>query len=247
MDFTLAEIKTLNAHERTDDKKGNKVAVFEKRFPLGLGQFQIPTLGELADLVRGLNISRQKTVGLYIEIKNPTFHLAEGKDITKKLTEFLTAKGMPSDDLPVIIQCFDSRALRRLRDEFKLTMPMVQLIAENSWKESDLDYTKMQTPAGLKEIATYADGIGPYLNQLVSIDPKTSKISVNDLVKEAHKNKLVVHPYTIRKDDLPKVIKSIDDLHALLFQTIGVDGVFTDFSDLTRKYLQEHKSSQRFK
>jgi glycerophosphoryl diester phosphodiesterase len=240
VDFTLAEIKTLNAHERTEEKGGAIVPVFDKRFPVNVGHFQIPTLVEMIDLVRGLNISRGKSTGLYIELKNPSFHLSEGKDVTKKLTELLERNNVPSANLPVYIQCFDSRILKSIRAQGKIKAPLIQLIAENSWKETDLDYTKMLTADGIKEIAGYADGIGPYINQLVSLDAKTGKPMPNDVVKLAHQNKLLVHPYTVRKDGLPKVLKNVDELHGLLFKTLAVDGVFTDFSDLTIEYLRTH-------
>ena len=57
------------------------------------------------------------------------------------------------------------------------------------------------------------------------------------LVKDAHAAGLVVHPYTVRSDALPKHCPSMEALHAALFRGAGIDGVFTDFTDVTRAWL----------
>ena len=71
IDFTLAELKSLYVHERT--QKSSTKAVFPKRFPVHLNIFQIPTLDEFILLIHGLNKSRNKKIGIYPEIKNPFF------------------------------------------------------------------------------------------------------------------------------------------------------------------------------
>jgi glycerophosphoryl diester phosphodiesterase len=52
---------------------------------------------------------------------------------------------------------------------------------------------------------------------------------------------LAVHPYTLRVDELPKFVSSADDLMSLLFNDAGVDGLFTDFPDVTRAWLVKRK------
>ena len=69
--------------------------------------------------------------------------------------------------------------IESLKNEFKTKMPLVQLIADNSWSESSTDYSKMLTPEGLKEIATYAKGIGPWLPQVVNMRGKSSGLVEN--------------------------------------------------------------------
>jgi len=51
-----------------------------------------------------------------------------------------------------------------------------------------------------------------------------------------------VHPYTIRTDELPKYCPSSDALHAALFKEARVDGVFTDFTDVTLTWLRAAKT-----
>jgi glycerophosphoryl diester phosphodiesterase len=55
IDFTLAEIKALQVHERIALPAG--AAVYPKRFPVGWSRFEIPTLEEEITLVQGLNKS----------------------------------------------------------------------------------------------------------------------------------------------------------------------------------------------
>jgi glycerophosphoryl diester phosphodiesterase len=59
-------------------------------------------------------------------------------------------------------------------------------------------------------------------------------------VKTAHAQKLFVHAYTVRIDDLPKNCPSSDALHAVLFKESRIDGVFTDFTDVTLNWLKEN-------
>ncbi len=57
------------------------------------------------------------------------------------------------------------------------------------------------------------------------------------MVEVAHQIGLQVHPWTIRADDLPSETDTLDTLHRVLFSQLGVDGAFSDFPDLTRKYV----------
>ncbi|RAP69893.1 glycerophosphoryl diester phosphodiesterase family protein [Candidatus Erwinia dacicola] len=49
--------------------------------------------------------------------------------------------------------------------------------------------------------------------------------------------KMVVHPYTVRADQLPPYVSDIDLLYNLLYHKAGVDGLFTDFPDKTVHFL----------
>jgi hypothetical protein len=42
----------------------------------------------------------------------------------------------------------------------------------------------------------------------------------------------------VRRDELPRNCPSIDALHAALFGTARIDGVFTDFTDVTAAWLR---------
>jgi glycerophosphoryl diester phosphodiesterase len=63
------------------------------------------------------------------------------------------------------------------------------------------------------------------------------KATASVLVKDAHAAGLVVHPYTARSDALPKHCPSMAALHAALFREAKADGVFTDFPDRTKAWI----------
>ena len=91
----------------------------------------------------------------------------------------------------------------------------------------------MRQQNGLKEIAEYADGIGPAMSHVIH-ESKKKRAAVTDLVFEAHEVGLLVHVYTLRADTLPGYAKNFDELSALFLEKAKVDGVFTDFPDQTK-------------
>ena len=234
LDFSLTEIRTLRAQERTDDGKS---PVYPARFPLGAGEFRVPTLEQEIALVDGLNKSCNNTVGLYIELKAPRWHQAQGYDVAAAVLAVLEHTGYSGRTDQVFLQCFDHSTLKQLRFEFKTPLPLIQLIGENDWGEdTDGDYQQMRTDQGLAEIARYADGIGPWLTQV--LEPGNGgDLAPTGLTARAHKCGLLVHPYTLRQDELPEGIDHLDTVHHALFVKAGADGAFTDFPDLTRQYI----------
>lgn len=238
IDFSIAEIQTLRAHERTGPD-GN--AAFPTRFPPGPGLFTVPTLAEEIDFISGLDRSRGRTTGLYIEFKAPNFHRQEGHDIARRVLDVLVEKGYDQRREQVFLQCFDDATLRYLRHTLKTPLPLIQLIADNSWGEdSEVDYDFLQTAEGLDAIATYADGIGPWLMQIYRGKRADGSVVLSDLVSMAQQRGLQVHPYTFRADLLPEGVESFDELLDIFLHQAGVDGLFTDFPDLTRDYLLQH-------
>jgi len=238
-DFELAEIRELRVHERsTRDASGREVPVYPDRYPLQPGLFGVPTLAEEIRLISGLDRSRGRSTGLYIELKAPLRHGAEGLDIAAAILRVLEEEGYADRTQQVFLQCFDDRTLRRLRHELKTPLPLIQLIAENDWGEdSAVDYDHLQTARGLAEIATYADGIGPWLEQIYLGRTGSGEIRLSELVALAKKQGLLIHPYTFRRDALPEGMGSFDDLLDLFLIKLSVDGLFTDFPDLVVQYL----------
>ena len=113
------------------------------------------------------------------------------------------------------------------------------MIGENDWGEdTDGDYRQMRTAGGLADIAHYADGIGPWLPHVLQ-PGKNGGLVPTGLAADAHKLGLLVHPYTLRQDELPEGILHLDEIHQALFIESGADGAFTDFPDLTRRFIDE--------
>ena len=230
LDFTLAELKTLKVHER-HDTKGKQV--FPNRYK-GKGTFQIATFEEQIELIQQLNRQFNKTTGFYTEIKSPAWHREQGVDISQLALAILRKHELDDADKAIYVQCFDFAETQRLRNDLNAKVKLIQLIAENDWLESPTDYNVLKTPAGLKAIAKVAQGIGPWIPQL--IDLKT--MQPTGYVKQAHMAGLKVHPFTFRKDALPHHVNSQQTLQ-LLFNELKVDGLFTDFTDIVVNHIAE--------
>lgn len=242
IDFTLQEIRNLRVHERTQlDAEGRERAVFPGRFPLGEGSMGVPTLAEEIEVIAGLDRSRARRTGLYVELKAPRFHRQAGHDIAAIVLSVLAEQGYTERPEQVFLQCFDDHSLRYLKRDLKCELPLIQLIADSSWGEdSAVDYDWLRSPAGLREIASYAAGIGPWLMQIYLGKDANGQPILSNLVEQAHAEQLLVHPYTFRSDQLPPGIEDYNELLALFIDTLGVDGIFTDFPDSARHYIDQH-------
>ncbi|MEP1385404.1 MAG: glycerophosphodiester phosphodiesterase [Paraglaciecola sp.] len=230
LDFTLTELKSLLVHERRDEK-GNQV--FKDRYQ-GEANFQIATFEEHIELVQQLNRQFRKDTGFYIEIKSPAWHREQGVDISQLTMSLLRKYQLDDSDKAVYIQCFDFTETKRLRNELGAKVKLIQLIAENDWQESTTDYDYLKTPEGLKDISGVAQGIGPWIPQILDLEKKAP----TNLVTMAHDLGLAVHPYTFRKDALPANVSTHEALD-LLFNKAKIDGLFTDFTDITIDYLSQ--------
>jgi glycerophosphoryl diester phosphodiesterase len=234
-DFDLSELKTLRVWERRDED--GIAAVFPKRFPTGQGAFQIATLREEIKLVQGLNKSTGRSVGIYVEIKSPAWHKAEGVDITPMLLQLLDDAGYRTRDDLAFVQCFDLSEVRRIRHDLGCELKLVQLLGENDWGESDTDYDPLKTPAGLKDIAATVDGVGPWIGQLIKMADIDGRPVSTGLVSAAHDAGLIVHPYTFRADQLAPGFDSLEEMIRWFVDELAIDGIFTDFPDLARSAL----------
>jgi glycerophosphoryl diester phosphodiesterase len=231
IDFTLEEIKALNAHERTDSL-GNPV--FPERHSGTEAEFKVPTLAEEIETVDRLNKSSGKRTGVYIELKRPEFHEQEGVDIYQAVIDVLTTFDRLGENAETVIQCFDPETLKRFAHEGIFKGPLVQLVLTESIANWRGDFEAMHTMSGLKEVVAYAHGIGPDVNLLENESGGSS-----EMVMAAKKLGLFLHPYTLRADSetLPGV--NFESLHKKLFIDLEVDGAFTDFADQTRELLKQ--------
>lgn len=238
IDFTLAELRQLAVSERFQPSDGQKTAVFERRFPLGKSSFQINTFAEEIELVQGLNKATGRSVGIYPEIKSPAFHRGEGKDISAAVLKILKAYGYDEQQDSVFLQCFDADELQRIHRELlpsmAMTVPLVQLLGTAP------EFQAALTAEGVKMVASYADGIGPSMQLIVLPGSAVGNLRVSGLVELAHEAGLLVHPYTFRRDLLPAYAGSYVELLEIFLDEIGVDGVFTDFPDLTVEYVESN-------
>ena len=241
IDFTLNEIKLLKVHERSS--RTGKNAAFPQRFPIDSQLFEIPTLDNMINLVKGLSKSSGRIMGLYIEIKAPEFHKKHNKDPASTLLKMLKHHGFKEATDPVFIQSFDSKTLKKLRYQHKTRLRLIQLIGENHWRLSDTDFTYLKSEKGLNEVSKYADGIGPWMNQLVTGVDFSGNFQITNLVKNARRKDLLIHSYTFRADRLPDYVSNFDELLDIFLNEVGVDGIFTDFPDLVVSYLESNSAN----
>lgn len=240
IDFTLDEIRQLAVSERFGTRNGEPSAVFPKRFPLNQSTFKVNTFAEEIELIQGLNRSTGQSIGIYPEIKSPAFHRAEGKDISAAVLGVLKSYGYVDTDDKVFLQCFDPYELVRIRSELLPAMEMdlrlVQLIGYGE------EFAPLVTPDGIRQVATYAAGIGPSMHLLVDPDSDADDLQLSDLIQLAHAAGLTVHPYTFRQESnqIPPYAKDFDDLLDIFINRVGVDGVFTDFPDRAVKFLESN-------
>jgi len=236
-DFTLAELRTLRAKERLPDLRPANTA-FD-------GLYQVPTFQEVIDL------AKRAGVGIYPETKHPTYFDSIGLSLEEPLLATLRANGLTGPRAKVFIQSFETANLRELHARTRL--PLVQLI-DATGRPYDFvvagdprTYADLVTPAGLAEIATYADGIGPNKDLIVPRDSAGNLLEPTSLVRDAHRAGLVVHPWTFRRENnflpldfrqgnpaSPEFLRAPGDLPAelRLFFRLGVDGVFSDNADV---------------
>ncbi len=246
-DFTLAELKTLHAKERIPANRPANTA-FD-------GQFEVPTFQEVITLVQQQSKQLNKVIGIYPETKHPTYFRAIGLPLEKRLVDILTANGYRGKNAAVYIQSFEVANLKELRT--MTDMRLVQLIdnpanapaANGAPRNAPYDFTAagskrsyadLVTPAGLKEIAVYADAVSPYKEVIIARTAANELGAPTAFVADAHAAGLKVHTWTLRPENpfLPVSLRgaptaslsqrgdSAAEISAYL--KAGIDGFFTD-------------------
>ena len=248
-DFTLAELKTLRCRERLPALRSGNT-----RFD---GQFEIPTLEEILNLVDAADQSRARDaaaqgratpqpIGIYPETQHPGYFRGIGLPIEDALVDALHRHGYRDRQAPIFIQSFEVANLQALRG--MTALPLIQLMdaAGRPWdfvvNHDPRGYADMATPAGLAGIAAYADGIGVNKEMMMPRHADGTLAAPTRLVADAHQTGLLVHGWTFRAENhfLPANFRSgagpagfgqlADELRAYL--ALGMDGFFTDQTDI---------------
>lgn len=187
------------------------------------------------------------------------------------LIKTIEQNGMNAKTAPIFVQSFEPGSLKYMV-QHGLKTKVVQLVDGDSvdlrtgavtfdnitdgrpfdWTLAGNahQYDTMVTPAGLAEIKTYADGIGPWKPYLVPWKVTARKDSNGDgtpykpatpdaasqppttVIADAHKAGLFVHAFTFRNEHryLPGSFGDDPLQEYLTFFRAGVDGVFSDFT-----------------
>jgi glycerophosphoryl diester phosphodiesterase len=187
------------------------------------------------------------------------------------LIKILDDNNLNTHDSPVFVQSFEPTSLQYMHDH-GLKTKIVQLIDayDTDFKTGTVVYNEitdsrpydwtvagdarwfdvMLTPAGLAEIKTYADGIGPWKPMMVPLKitpypatnpdgtPYTGATNLaatqpaTTVIGDAHKAGLFVHIFTFRNESkyLANDYDGNPEAEYLKFFRLGADGVFTDFT-----------------
>jgi glycerophosphoryl diester phosphodiesterase len=224
-DFTLAELRTLRAVERMPEIRPLSAAYD--------GRFGILTLEEVIDLARTRSTA-EREIRVLAELKHPGWSAEQGLPMAELVADELLRLGAADAHGPVLLQSFDPTVLRDLRTRLGERGPeMVQLI--NGSAEGD----RMVTPAGLREISTYAQAVAPSVERVLGAADAARGSSA--LVTEAHRAALAVFTWTLRAENafLPEHLRRGDVPEALgdaigaarQLLSLGVDGLITDSPD----------------
>lgn len=237
-DFTLAEIRRLRARERLPFRNH----AYDDLYP-------VPTFAELLDLVQRRARELGRPIGVYPETKHPTYFASIDLPFEAPLLAALREAGLDRADAPVFVQSFEGTILKALRKQTKVRL--IQLIgwapqtvpADVAAAGGASTYGEMLTPAGLKAIAAYADGIGPHKSAVQPVGEDGRLLPATAVVRDAHAAGLLVHVYTLRAE--PRYLASGygGDPRAELRQLtrLGVDGFFTDHPGLAIRWRRAQR------
>ncbi len=246
-DFTFSELKTLRARQSWEERTHEYDDLFE-----------IPTFEEIIAFAKAHKTTSGNSVGIYPELKHPSFHKSLGLAMEDVFLNQITMAGYVSKTSPIFVQCFEVSTLQYIATHSEVRL--IQLIgAAGISSNGDLRFTKedgsydpegqpydfilnknartysyFTTEEGMKFVSAYADGIGPWKPFVISYsktdEGEVEVLAPTDFVAMAHKYKLEVHPYTFRKEDtLWNNNKSGATEYQLFFEA-GVDGVFSDYT-----------------
>jgi glycerophosphoryl diester phosphodiesterase len=215
-DFTWDELRSVRAKERLEFRSHSYD-----------GRFAIPTFSEVLALADSAGRRRGRAVGVYPETKHPAYFRSIGLPLEERLLTALRAHGLDRRDAPVFIQSFEAANLRMLRGMTRVRL--VQLVSQ----------ANQVTPNALREIATYADGIGVNSRLIV---PAAAAALATSVIQDAHAAGLLVHVWTLRPERqflaerYKDPIAEVRELAAL-----GVDGMFGDYPDQLLAGLGRHR------
>jgi glycerophosphoryl diester phosphodiesterase len=247
-DFTLAELKTLRAIERLPQLRPANAALD--------GHFDLVTWEEMIDFAAAESTARGRPIGLVPELKHSTYFRSIGMPLEDRFLATLAHDY--TKRCPLVIQSFEIGNLKYIRTKLgrRDSLRLMQLLSggDPALKPADivqsggtLTYMAMMEPAGLAEIARYADILAPDTRSIIPLGPDKKLARPNPVTADAHKAGLQVMPYTFRPENYflaadfqdkagPAARNpqgSVAEMRAYI--AAGLDGFFTDDPALGRE------------
>jgi glycerophosphoryl diester phosphodiesterase len=281
-DFTVAQLKLLQG--RFYDAKATRAAAYKGSYGPILTMQDIIDIAKAKSAATGRTISvypeAKNPVWNNAQAKANGCGTGD-HPFEDAILKLIQDNNLNSKTAPIFVQSFDPSSLKYLRAA-GLQTRVVQLIDGNdvNYQTGEMVYVTndaynfvdgrpyswtlaadgrtfgdMLTPAGLAEIKTYADGIGPWKPQIMAltVSPYTAgsglaqvnTIKPTSVIADAHKAGLFVHVYTFRNEPqyLAGVYRGDPTAEYLAFFRAGVDGVFSDYANTAvaarASYLKE--------
>jgi glycerophosphoryl diester phosphodiesterase len=248
-DFTLAELKTLRAVERIPQFRPGSAAYN--------GMFQVLTFEEIIDFVAAESAAHGRIIGIVPELKHSTYFASVGLPLEDRFLSIIAAHDYTRRN-PVQIQSFEVANLKYLRSKLgsRANLRLMQLVIGEDVRPMDvaaaggkLTFAQMCTPAGLRDIARYADVVAPPTRAIIPLKKDGSLAEPASIVADAHQAGLRIEPWTFRPENRflaadfrssgPETARNEAGSIAEMKRYIatGIDGFFTDDPALGRAAL----------
>ena len=278
-DFTVAELKQLGG--TTYDNRNERPAVDNGKYPVLTMQEIIDIAkAKSAKLGRTLSVYPEAKNPYWNNaqaIANGCDTAGTKHPFEDAIVKLVNTNGLNTKESALYVQSFDPASLKYMRT-IGLKSKAVQLVDGNdvNYKTGEMIYLQpdeynfvdgrpyswtlagdprffgvMLTPAGLAEIKTYADGIGPWKPQVMALTVSPFKatntngtpytgaladvntVTPTSLIADAHKAGLFVHTYTFRSEPgrLAGFFNKDPVAEYLTYYRAGIDGVFSDFAN----------------
>ncbi|USI74126.1 glycerophosphodiester phosphodiesterase [Sphingomonas morindae] len=241
-DFTYAELKTLRARERLPQLRPGSAAMD--------GWFDLLRFEEVIDFAAAESAARGRLVGIVPEIKHSTYFTGIGLAPEGRFVDII-GRHHHSRTAPLVVQSFETANLRALRRMLgrPANLQLMQLVTSEpaGLRPADivkaggsLTYQAMMAPAGLAEIARYADILAPNTRAIIPLGPDKRLAAPTSLVADAHRAGLLVQPWTFRPENYflaadfqsaggPAVRNEAGSVAEIRrYLAAGIDGFFTD-------------------
>ncbi len=170
----------------------------------------MPTFEEVLRLRERLSKEHGRTIGIIPEIKHSTYFHAKGFNPEKAFLTQVRAHGLDRKNAPLWLQSFEITNLKAVRKMgYQANSTFLAWTGDGRWdgpydllsKGDTRKYSDWMKPAGLKEISTFADGIGPEKFFVIPKKADDTLGAPTSLVADAHAVGLKVIPWTFRNEN----------------------------------------------
>ena len=191
------------------------------------------------------------------ELKHSTYFSGIGLPLEDRFLATLAAHDY-TRRCPLEIQSFEIANLKYLRSKLghQAHIRLMQLVEPDAGKPADVvkagngpSFAEMVTPAGLADVALYADVIAPPTRAIIPLGADKKLGVPTSLVADAHKAGLLVHIWTFRPENYflaadfqdangpaaRNEAGSVREIQAYIRQ--GIDGFFSDDPGLGKRAL----------